>query len=704
MSSRSAKTSMFTTAVTGFAESKETEVPQSAPLKGQKKNHAGGYSYEVTPETYARRVIVMGTTSPTYYSTAKQLTTEAAQFMAEQVDAGNGMMILDVLRSVQDSHSAPKMDMTMAVLGFLTRCSDDAVRKAALEYTVPGLRTFSQRYSWLKCHMASGKGKGFGRGPKRAIQQAILALTPKQLAYQGTKYPQREGIAFSHILDLAHPKPTKTKRPKTIKVEGVDGSAPEWVTVEGSGGTTAGYSDWPLGTQVVLAYVKHGFAKALQRVLGGDYTPAVPPTHAALEAMLPADLDTDTKEVLAYLWSVDTVKAEDVAEATAVELVNRHNLPREVLATKLLNSEKIWQSLLLRDTADPTKGISMPITALFRNLGKISALGMLDTSTGTGPERKFTSQLVEAICGHITNPDVVVRGHVHPAQVITALKTYRNGRGLRGSLTWTASPDVVKALDSAIDVAFHTIESTGYDEMHFLDISGSMTMGNTGVEGMAPNEAMSIQLLCSLRAALRSDTPSRQIVGIFDTVGRIVYDSAKPKDSVFGLNKTIREDLKALYTELQPKTPSTSSRYGGYYGGLYGSYGGYGSKPTETTANLFDPTCASYGTMWSTLSRFPMGGTDCAQPMLVAILLAKKYGVKVRNLYVYTDNETWAGAVHPAAALREYRKYVPGARLTVVAATPTKFSIADPKDPGMLDVSGWDVGAGTVMHDFNSAE
>jgi 60 kDa SS-A/Ro ribonucleoprotein len=49
------------------------------------------------------------------------------------------------------------------------------------------------------------------------------------------------------------------------------------------------------------------------------------------------------------------------------------------------------------------------------------------------------------------------------------------------------------------------------------------------------------------------------------------------------------------------------------------------------------------------VSDLPFGGTDCALPMLHAI--DRKLAVDV--FVVYTDSETWAGAVHPFQALQQ---------------------------------------------------
>lgn len=93
----------------------------------------------------------------------------------------------------------------------------------------------------------------------------------------------------------------------------------------------------------------------------------------------------------------------------------------------------------------------------------------------------------------------------------------------------------------------------------------------------------------------------------------------------------------------------------------------------------------------------PVGGTDCALPMLYAA----EQGLEVDAFVIYTDNETWAGKIHPHQALRRYRERSGiDARLVVVAMTSTGFSIADPDDAGMLDVVGFDAAVPNLITGF----
>ena len=68
---------------------------------------------------------------------------------------------------------------------------------------------------------------------------------------------------------------------------------------------------------------------------------------------------------------------------------------------------------------------------------------------------------------------------------------------------------------------------------------------------------------------------------------------------------------------------------------------------------------------------------------------------------IFTDSETWASDVHPGQALRDYRRRSGiDARLIVVGMVSNGFSIANPSDPGMLDVVGFDTGTPEVIAGF----
>lgn len=97
----------------------------------------------------------------------------------------------------------------------------------------------------------------------------------------------------------------------------------------------------------------------------------------------------------------------------------------------------------------------------------------------------------------------------------------------------------------------------------------------------------------------------------------------------------------------------------------------------------------------------PCDGTDCSVPML----WAAANHVEVDTFVTVTDNETWAGRVHPHQALRAYRDQtgIP-ARSVVVGMTATGFTIADPSDAGQMDLVGFDAGSMDVLSAFSRGD
>jgi 60 kDa SS-A/Ro ribonucleoprotein len=83
------------------------------------------------------------------------------------------------------------------------------------------------------------------------------------------------------------------------------------------------------------------------------------------------------------------------------------------------------------------------------------------------------------------------------------------------------------------------------------------------------------------------------------------------------------------------------------------------------------------------------------------MLYALAYDREVDVFVILTDNETWAGEIHPVHALDEYRR-ASGieARLVVVGMVSNGFTLAAPQDPGMLDVVGFDTATPQLISDF----
>ena len=92
--------------------------------------------------------------------------------------------------------------------------------------------------------------------------------------------------------------------------------------------------------------------------------------------------------------------------------------------------------------------------------------------------------------------------------------------------------------------------------------------------------------------------------------------------------------------------------------------------------------------------------TDCSKPMQYAMKNKKKFDVFI----VYTDSEMSRSTMDPAEALRKYREYskINDARLIVVGMVSNGFTVADPNDPLMMDIVGFDTDVPKAMRDFVS--
>ena len=93
------------------------------------------------------------------------------------------------------------------------------------------------------------------------------------------------------------------------------------------------------------------------------------------------------------------------------------------------------------------------------------------------------------------------------------------------------------------------------------------------------------------------------------------------------------------------------------------------------------------------------GTTDCAVP----VLYATDNKIPVDVFVTITDNETYAGNIHPFQALQQYRQKmgIP-ARNIVIGLTASGFTINDPADALGLDIAGFSTDIPAVMSAFVS--
>jgi 60 kDa SS-A/Ro ribonucleoprotein len=415
--------------------------------------------------------------------------------------------------------------------------------------------------------------RGWGKALKRGVADWYDGREAGALAYQVAKYQQRNGWAHRDVLRLAHPRSDDPAHQAIYR----------WIV---AGSSALGARELKRGDRAV-SYP--------------DVSAALPPILSAMEG---AKKGADTPRIVA--------------------LIREFDLPRECIPTEHLNTPEVWEAMLDK----------MPLTAMIRNLAKMTAVGLL----------RPASAATKVVTNRLADAAQLRRSRVHPIALLLAAKTYSSGRGQKGSLTWKPVSTVVDALDGAFYEAFANVEPAGKRTLLALDVSGSMACGSIAGTGLTPREASAAMAMVTAKTET-----DYQVVGF----------------------------------------TASSCGFGGRWGG---------GSPGLTHVDL--SACSRLADVVAKVSALPMGGTDCALPMVHA--LQEKWAVD--TFVVYTDNETWAGAIHPVQALQKYRRdmSIP-AKLIVVGLTATQFTIADPADAGMLDVVGFDAAAPAVMADFSRA-
>jgi 60 kDa SS-A/Ro ribonucleoprotein len=539
-------------------EMESGDVPQSEPLSDdQVLNSAGGHVWEVDDMQRLRRFLCLGSEGGTFYIEEQQLGLENAECIQRLVEKGKGEDVVKEIVSFSVEGRAAKQNPIIFAFAMCARQDkDEKVKKLCYEKLHEVLRIPTHLFHFVEYSEKLSRGTGWGRAHRRAISKWYLRFSKKPKQLAQHVTKYKQRNGWSHRDVL------RLAHPK-----------PE-----------------DEATAAVLKYVIKGLEEAKKQFLTNE-------------------ADGEMKDLFTYLQDVEDVKVTEDAEK-AVALIHRSQLVREHIPTALLNEASVWRELLQK----------MPLTAMLRNLGKMSNLGLLDPGTDE----------TRLVCEKLADEVALKQARVHPFNMLVALQTYSKGKGELGKLSWPVNDAIKHALNDAFYKTFKFVEPTNKRYCLAMDVSMSMAWTNVnGCPSITPRDASSALAMVTAR--------------------------------------TERDyEMIAFSTTLVPLKINADMRL------------------EDVVKNM---------------QAVPMGGTDCAQPMLWAKEKNKKFDVFV----VYTDCETWAGDIHPAEALRQYREHsgIWDAKLIVCAMTSNKFTLADPNDPGMLDMAGFDSSGPEIMRNFS---
>ena len=448
-----------------------TETPQSLPIPGRDmvENNAGGFVFKLDEWKQLERFLILGSEGGTFYVSEKKLTAENANKVLLLLQK-DGLKVVAKTVEMLTSGRAPKPDTAIFVLALAAAKGDDATRKAALAAVPSALKTGTQLLKFVDT--VNGL-RGWGRGLKKAIQLWFKGRKAETLALQLVKYKQREGWSMKDVLRLAKPVPA----------DDVQGKLFGWTAKRDN----AAWAKAPVAPG----------DKALDFVWAAEQASGL---------KLVAE-NADTAEAKAIL-----AEANQASVKKLVDLIVTYRLPREALPTEALNRAEVWEALLQE----------MPMTAMIRNLGTMSKIGLL----------KPLSDAEKLVAGRLTDAARLRGAKVHPIQVLSALRTYSSGRGVRSAATWTVSSKIVESLDEAFELSFGAVEPAGTRHLLGLDVSASMTGGEiAGVPGLTPNVASAALAIVTARTE-----PWTAIMGFDEGIREL---GVTAKDSIVDATKKV---------------------------------------------------------------------------------------------------------------------------------------------------------------------
>ncbi len=546
------------------------------------------------------RILVLGSRENKYDQRTKKLAAEDIAYVEAQIKAGRGEDILKIIQDVYENSRAPKFDNTFLLLAMLCRAESAVIKRLSLQ-VLEKFRTISHLYSWKNFHadipnpISGEKSKGFGRAVKRQLNEWILAYRekPMDLAYQITKYQTREGWSFKNLLQCAHVSTTTGDDRGLSKKLINENNVP------------------PTEIDLVLRYAVNGFdAMAVLAKKWGLHT--VAPIYTYLEAV--------------HAAKHKTIEQKD----TLIELVYKHKLAREQVPSWALADTDVLTALVVNRTK--TK-ITMPLTALLRNLGNMTSHGVYDDPV-----------IVELVCQHLVNPLTIQYSHIHPVAVLTAWFTYRSSAGNKGTSMWNPEPTIVKTLEEMFYLSFRNVEPTGKRICFLIDCSGSMRCPSL-CEGVSNAEAAALLAMIFARSETSKKESPAHAFYLFTS-----------KNDYYCRGDTGLTDISDVIDA---------------------------NAPLENVLNA--------------VQRSDWGSTDISMGILEALKYKRKYDAFV----IITDNDVNSG-IKPSKAMKQYRDELkmPHTKLVVIATQGTDYTIADPNDPLMLDMCGFDSHGPKILQDF----
>ena len=457
----------------------------------QVQNNAGGFVWQISDKEQVIRYLIIGSEGGNYYQTPQQVSSQCASCVLRMTRTpDNFKWLIETIRQVSMEGRAAKQESTLLALATaIVFAPTPGTKTEALNAVNDCVRILTHMYmliGYIKIFSKAGHptptipysssvpsppakggevtvvvGSGFGRGIRRVFGEYFYSRTGIEIANLITKYQNREGWTIKDVLTLIHIDPKRMKDDDgRLAIDHVFKTKEEFAEI---------LKTAPPSPAVIL----FNAIKEIHTLSEGIARPPVNPSLASLP------------------------NYQSISDLNHIaHLITTAGLSREHLPSQLFKQRRIWEALLT-NKGPSGKGKGMPLTALIRNLGKLSTQeikiieartyrdespsGKLAYSLSTAPTMTpafppgHTQHYTEYIFHRLTNKHDIKYTKIHPYTILVAMLTYKKGQGDKGSLTWVPNVHILDALDHAFKLAFQNITPTGKRIKIALDVSGSMS-------------------------------------------------------------------------------------------------------------------------------------------------------------------------------------------------------------------------------------
>jgi 60 kDa SS-A/Ro ribonucleoprotein len=183
------------------------QTPQTEPIPGsnQVPNNAGGHAFALDDWARLDRFLVLGAENGSYYVSEQALTVENARAVRRCIDRDGERTVRRIVE-ISEAGRAPKNDPAIFALAMAAGLGPPSTRAAALAALPRVCRVGTHLFQFAQNILAF---RGWGRALRRAVGAWYVAREPRELAYQLSKYQQRNGWSHRDLLRLTHPKVEK---------------------------------------------------------------------------------------------------------------------------------------------------------------------------------------------------------------------------------------------------------------------------------------------------------------------------------------------------------------------------------------------------------------------------------------------------------------------------------------------------------------